>query len=44
MAATSGRITAALVDAVAAGKLPEARLDEAVDHVLRGKGIDLCRG
>ncbi|MBX3313756.1 MAG: glycoside hydrolase family 3 protein [Actinobacteria bacterium] len=44
VAATSGRITAALVDAVAAGKLPEARLDEAVDHVLRGKGIDLCRG
>ena len=31
-----------LADAVDTGRIPAARVDEAVLHVLRGKGVDPC--
>lgn len=43
VAATTQAITAALVDAVQDGSLPEGRLDDAVSHVLTVKQVDLCR-
>ncbi len=36
-------VARAIETAVAEGRLPLARLDQAVDHILRAKGIDPCR-
>lgn len=36
-------VVGAIVDAVGTGALPQARLDQAVLHVVEAKGADLCR-
>ncbi len=43
LAAGYAGTVAAIVAAVASGRLPRARLEDAVVHVLAAKGIDLCR-
>jgi len=43
VATTTRQIITALVEAVRAKHLPEARLDDAVANVLRVKKVDLCR-
>ena len=40
--ATTAAVIASLVAAVRSGQLPQARLDSAVQHVLRAKGRPVC--
>ena len=39
---TTGQVITSLVSAVHSGQLPVARLDSAVQHVLRAKGRPVC--
>jgi len=41
---TAHSVIASISAAVAGGRLPRSRLDEAVVHVLTAKGISLCPG
>ncbi len=40
---TMNEVIAAIVSAVTSGRLPTARLDDAVQHVLSAKNVSLCR-
>lgn len=44
MPAATRLAASAIVSAVASGKLPRSRLEDAVGHILAAKKIDLCRG
>jgi hypothetical protein len=40
---TTNEVIASIAAAVTSGRLPAARLDDAVQHVLKAKNVSLCR-